>query len=111
MAKSKIAQFKKIGDEKIIIEIKNNHSQQTVQLNIEFKEELDSYNEEWDNEFSSLNQKYEKMREEITSYNKNDLDSKMSRFESVYPKAQKCSKELLHLHSVLDNQVKLKEYD
>jgi len=107
--KFKILQFKKIVDDKTINEVKNNHSQQTSQLSIEFKEELDRYNEEWDKQFAILNQKYEKMREEVNFNHRKELDEKVRNFEETYPKP-KGSRELLNLHTVLDNLVKQKDY-
>lgn len=109
MAKSKIAQFKKIEEEKMFKDIKNQHSQQSSQLSIEFKEELDRFNELWDHEFVELNNKYEKMRKEIVENNKREYEEKLYRFEETYPKTYKASKELLNLHTVLDNLVKRKE--
>jgi hypothetical protein len=109
MAKSKIAQFKKIEEEKMFKDIKNQHGQQSSQLSIEFKEELDRFNELWDQEFIELNNKYEKMRKEIIENNKKEYEDKLNKFEETYPKAYKASKELLNLHSVLDNLVKRKE--
>lgn len=108
MAKSKIAQFKKIEGEKMLQEMKNQHSQQSNQLEIEFKEELDRFNEQWDKEFTILNQKYEMMKESIIEKNKKEYEEKNQEFEATYPRF-KASTELLNKHTVLDNLVKRKE--
>ena len=109
MAKSKIAQFKKIEEDKLFNELNNLHKQQEIQVNIEFKEELDRFNELWDKEFSNLNIKYEKIKENLISKHKKEIELKLNKFEETYPKAPKGSKELLNQHIILDNLVKQKE--
>ena len=108
MAKSKIAQFKKIEEDKLINELKTRHTQQDNQVNIEFKEEIERFNELWDKEFSNLNLKYENIKEDMVSKHKKEFEIKINKFEETYQKSPKGSRDLLNLHSILDNLVKEK---
>ena len=109
MARQKVLQFKKLEEEKKIIELKKFHTEQKSKIDIEYKEELDIFNEEWDHRFAELNEKYESLQGNLNErFQKEDEDS-ITDFEQTYPKEPKPPIEMLNLQKMLEQAVKLKE--
>ena len=110
MAKKKVEQFKKIEEEKLILDKQANHQETKLRIENEFKEELDIFNQEWDINFSELNEKYEGNKQNLLNQNQQEIETFIHDSENKYPKEPKAATELLNLQRILDQVVKQKEY-
>ena len=110
MSRQKVIQFKKIEEEKQIIEMKSLHQEQKGQLDIEYKQELDTFNEDWDKRFFDLNEEYEKKQQILLEEHQKEIDEIVNEFEEKYLKQPKPPTELLNVQKMLEQAVKQKEY-
>ena len=109
MARQKVIQFKKLEEEKKIMELKKFHSEQKSKIDTEYKEELDIFNDSWDQRFAELNEKYENLQNNLNERFEKELEDDLAEFEQIYPKEPKPPIEMLNLQKMLEQAVKLKE--
>lgn len=109
MARQKVLQFKKLEEEKKIMELKKFHNEQKGKIDIEYKEELDIFNSDWDQRFAELNEKYESQEQGLKEKFQKDTDDVINNFEQTQPKDPKPPIEMLNLQKMLEQAVKQKE--
>jgi hypothetical protein len=110
MARQKVLQFKKLEEEKKVMELKKFHGEQKSKIDIEYKEELDIFNEDWDQRFAELNEKYENLQGNLNERFQKEAEDCMADFEQKYPKEPKHPIEILNLQKMLEQAVKQKDY-
>ena len=86
MAKQKVIQFKRLEEEKKILELKKFHDEQKGKIEIEYKEELDIFNEDWDYRFAELNEKYENIQKNLNERFQKDIEDQLAEIELKSPK-------------------------
>ena len=109
MAKQKVIQFKRLEEEKKILELKKFHDEQKGKIEIEYKEELDIFNEDWDYRFAELNEKYENIQKNLNERFQKDIEDQLAEIELKSPKEAKHPIEVLNLQKMLEQAVKQKE--
>ena len=109
MARQKVLQFKKLEEEKKIMELKKFHSEQKSKIDIEYKEELDIFNEDWDQRFADLNEKYETLQQNLNEKFQKEIDDSIVEYEQNCPKEPKPPIEMLNFQKMLEQAVKQKE--
>ncbi len=119
MAKQRVIQFKKIEEDKLLNETKRTHEEQVIFyfhiiqkliLEREQREELDRFNERWDQEFYEMNTRFNNQEQKLQEIHKNEMTEKLEEFEKSYPQYPKPSNEVLNLNKILEQAVKIKEY-
>ncbi len=73
------------------------------------REELDRFNERWDQEFYEMSNKFNEQEQKMRETHEKELQEKLEEFERIYPQAPKPSVEILNLNKVLEQAVKQKE--
>ena len=109
MARQKVLQFKKLEEEKKLMELKKYHSEQKSKIDIEYKQELDIFNEIEDQKFAELNEKYENLQGCLNEKFQKEVEDNVGDFEQTYPKEPKPPIEMLNLQKMLEQAVKPKE--
>lgn len=119
MAKQRVAQFKKIEEDKLLNETKRTHEEQVkfsnnfifqkITLEREQKDELDRFNERWDQEFYEMSAKFNEQENKLREMHDMELTEKLEEFEKNYPQFPKPCNEVLNLNKILEQAVKLKE--
>jgi len=110
MARQKVVQFKKLEEEKTVLNLKKGHFDQKSKVDSEYKEELDLFNNEWDGKFAELNEKYELTQKQINEKFQKEQEENIMLFEEKYPKLPKLPNEVLNLQKTLEQAVKQKDY-
>jgi len=110
MARQKVLQFKKMEEEKIVMNLKKLHFDQKAKIDSEYKEELDLFNNNWDGNFAELNDKYEAAQNQLNEKFQKEQEENIMFFEEKYPKQPKPPNEILNLQKTLEQAVKLKDY-
>jgi len=110
MARQKVVQFKKMEEEKKIMELKKFHNEQKNKIDIEYKEELDLFNQDWDQRFAELNERYEHLQEGTNERFQKEIEEHINDFDQKYPKEPKPPIEMLNLQKMLEQAVKQKDY-
>jgi hypothetical protein len=110
MAKQRVAQLKKIEEEKQIQELKTEHNQQKEEVEKEQLEELEKFNAEWDKRFYDVNNKFDEMERKLIETQEAELKEKLEEVERNFPKNPKPSSVILDLNKQLENVVKQKDY-
>ena len=109
MARQKVIQFKKLEEEKKIMELKKFHAEQKSKIDIEYKEELDMFNQDWDQRFAELNERYESLQINLNEKFQKEVEDNIADFEQKYPAQPKPPIEMLNLQKMLEQAVKQKE--
>jgi hypothetical protein len=110
MARQKVIQFKKLEEEKKILELKKLHAEQKNRIDIEYKEELDIFNQDWDQRFAELNERYEALQNNLNERFQKEMEDNIADFDQKYPAQPKPPIEMLNLQKMLEQAVKQKEY-
>jgi hypothetical protein len=109
MSKQRVAQFKKIEEDKLLNETKRTHEEQRIILEGEQKSELDRFNEQWDQEFYIMSGRFNDGEAKLKEMQQAELEERLSEFEKNLPQNPKPSVEILNLNKVLEQAVKQKE--
>jgi hypothetical protein len=110
MARQKVLQFKKLEEEKKVMNLKKLHFDQKSKIDQEYKEELDHFNAEWDSKFADLNERYEALQKQLNEKFQKEQEENIMAFEQKYPKEPKAPVEILNLQKTLEQAVKMKDY-
>jgi hypothetical protein len=110
LAKQRVIQFKKLEEDKALMEIKKRHADMKIQVENEQKEELENFNQKWDNDFYNLNFQYGEAEKKLGADHDSEMNAIIEEFNAKYPEIPKPSAELLNLNKVIDSLVKQKEY-
>jgi len=86
------------------------HYNESENLEISYKRELENFNNYWDNQFKELEQKSEKLENELIEKHKKEMDDLLIILEHKLPKNIKYSKEYLELKTQEDYLVKFQRY-
>lgn len=78
-------------------------------LEREQKEELDRFNERWDQEFYEMSNRFNEQEQKLKEMQEQELNEKLEEFEQNYPQSPKPSIEILKLNKILEQAVKIKE--
>ncbi len=73
------------------------------------KEELDRFNEQWDQEFYEMSAKFNEQETALRDFQEKELTDRLEDYEKSYPQAPKPSVDILNLNKVLEQAVKQKE--
>ena len=105
---NKLKQFKRLENEKLIIEAKHSSklSKQYNEKNL--NDELEQFNKEKDNDLKELEEKIEIHRNEILKKHDREEIELKEYFQNKYPKQPKPPSELLNLRKILEESVKHK---
>ena len=109
MSKQKLAQLKRIEEEKLRLELKEKQAEERLMLENEQKAELDEFNRDWDSKFFELNNKYEQIGNDLAIAHQDEKEKKEKDFEENYPAEPKSNPESLNLQKILEQVVKRKE--
>lgn len=112
LCKQRIQVFKNKLKDKIAEEIKKVHTEQTNQLDIEKREELEQFNTRWDIDYFNLRDKFEKLEAQLKENQLNELTKKKSDLEEELANViAKPSSEAINLNKIIENLVKQKEFN
>jgi hypothetical protein len=75
----------------------------------EQKEELERFNEKWDQDFFELTTRFNEQEAKIRETQNIEIQEKIEEFEKTYNPNPKPSVEVLNLNKLLEQAVKLKE--
>jgi hypothetical protein len=79
-------------------------------LEKEQREELDAFNDKWDQEFYEMSSRFNTQEQKLNESHEAELTQKLEEFEKSYPQYPKPSNEILNLNKILEQAVKQKEY-
>ncbi len=74
------------------------------------KDELDRFNERWDQEFYEMSGRFNEQESKIREVQEREIAEKLEDFEKNYPQTPKPTVDILNLNKVLEQAVKQKEY-
>ena len=75
----------------------------------EQKEELERFNEKWDQDFFELTTRFNEQEAKMKETHYNEMQEKIEEFEKTYHPNPKPSAEVLNLNKLLEQAVKIKE--
>jgi hypothetical protein len=78
-------------------------------LEREQRDELDRFNEKWDQEFYDMSGRFNDQEAKLRELQEKELSEKLEEFEKNYPQSPKPSVDILNLNKVLEQAVKQKE--
>lgn len=111
LCKTRIEQFKKKEQEKLLEELKNYHIREREQLDLEKLDRLESFNRDQDEIYYKLRETYENKEKILLETQAKEIDDKKKELEDELSNlVPKPSVEAINLNSILENLKKQKEF-
>ena len=110
LCKQRIEAFKKKEKERMVEQLKQMHEEQTNQLDIEKREELDEFNKRWDQEYFEIRDKHANIEKSIQDRHQEEINRRKAELEEDQNNfVPKPSSEAINLNKIIESLVKLKE--
>ena len=110
-AQKKIQKLTLALDKKRLMEVKEEHQEEKVEVEKQKRAELDKFNEDMDREFYKMNEKFNEMQKKLEQEHEQQMQELKKEYEEKFegiPK--KASPEILHLQRAMDVYIKKKDY-
>lgn len=107
----KVDLLKKLLKQKKLVEVKNRHNQEKINLTQDRASDIDEMNTQWEQKFQDLQKRSKKAVDELKSQHEKELQDLYNRFQKKAKSNVKPSLTYLQLQKEEEGLVKLKQFD
>lgn len=108
--RERINNLKLLEEEKLRSHSNKTHKEEQTLLDQVKQDEIDRFNEEYDNLYNELSRKCNEMQQQLLDQQKEDMENQVKEFHETFPKENpKLSTEILDLYRKMEYNAKKKE--